>query len=634
MKNDGFLRIAAATPHIRVADCVSNKAAISALLRAANEQGVSAIVFPELCLTGYTCGDLFHDTTLLQAAERALQELIEESASYHLLAVVGLPAAFGASLYNVAAVFCRGKLLGLTAKSHIPNYSEFYEARHFSPAPGTPIPVTFCGQETLLGRERIYSCADAPEFTVGVEICEDLWVPEPPSSRMAQCGATVLLNPSASDEVIGKANYRRSLVRDQSARLFCAYAYADAGEGESSTDLVFAGHDLIAENGAMLAESQPFTTGMVTAEVDLQRLVQERRRANTWADRFDGPAPIPFSLSLPDLTLTRSFARLPFVPQDAQDLSGRCEMILHLQASGLKTRLAHTGVQHAVVGLSGGLDSTLALLVTVRAFDALALPRKGILAVTMPGFGTTGRTKGNAEKLAELLGVDFCTVPIGDAVSGHFQDIGHDPTVHDVTYENAQARERTQILMDVANSCRGIVVGTGDMSEDALGWCTFGGDHLANYNVNVCLTKTMIRRMVTFLCSRFDDEVGSILRDIVDTPVSPELLPPDESGKIQQKTEDILGSYELHDFFLYYLLRCSFPPRKLYYYACVAFSGQFSASYILEKLKVFLNRFFAGQFKRSCTPDSADITEVCLSRCPIPSDCSPQALLSDLADIR
>ena len=425
MKNDGFLRIAAATPHIRVADCVSNKAAISALLRAANEQGVSAIVFPELCLTGYTCGDLFHDTTLLQAAERALQELIEESASYHLLAVVGLPAAFGASLYNVAAVFCRGKLLGLTAKSHIPNYSEFYEARHFSPAPDTPIPVTFCGQETLLGRERIYSCADAPEFTVGVEICEDLWVPEPPSSRMAQCGATVLLNPSASDEVIGKANYRRSLVRDQSARLFCAYAYADAGEGESSTDLVFAGHDLLAENGAILAESQPFTTGLVTAEVDLQRLVQERRRANTWADRFGGPAPIPFSLSLPELTLTRPFARLPFVPQDAQDLSGRCEMILHLQASGLKTRLAHTGVQHAVVGLSGGLDSTLALLVTVRAFDALALPRKGILAVTMPGFGTTGRTKGNAEKLAELLGVDFCTVPIGDAVSGHFQDIGH-----------------------------------------------------------------------------------------------------------------------------------------------------------------------------------------------------------------
>ncbi|MFR2561585.1 MAG: nitrilase-related carbon-nitrogen hydrolase [Anaeromassilibacillus sp.] len=321
----------------------------------------------------------------------------------------------------------------------------------------------------MLGRERIYSCADAPEFTVGVEICEDLWVPEPPSSRMAQCGATVLLNPSASDEVIGKANYRRSLVRDQSARLFCAYAYADAGEGESSTDLVFAGHDLIAENGAMLAESQPFTTGMVTAEVDLQRLVQERRRANTWADRFDGPAPIPFSLSLPDLTLTRSFARLPFVPQDAQDLSGRCEMILHLQASGLKTRLAHTGVQHAVVGLSGGLDSTLALLVTVRAFDALALPRKGILAVTMPGFGTTGRTKGNAEKLAELLGVDFCTVPIGDAVSGHFQDIGHDPTVHDVTYENAQARERTQILMDLANQNGGLVIGTGTSRRRSAG---------------------------------------------------------------------------------------------------------------------------------------------------------------------
>lgn len=632
MKNDGFLRIAAATPHIRVADCASNKAAISALLRAANEQGVSAIVFPELCLTGYTCGDLFHDTTLLQAAERALRELIEESASYHLLAVVGLPAAFGASLYNVAAVFCRGKLLGLTAKSHIPNYSEFYEARHFSPAPDMPVPVTFCGQETLLGRERIYSCADAPEFTVGVEICEDLWVPEPPSSRMAQCGATVLLNPSASDEVIGKANYRRSLVRDQSARLFCAYAYADAGEGESSTDLVFAGHDLLAENGAILAESQPFTTGLVTAEVDLQRLVQERRRANTWADRFGGPVPIPFSLSLPELTLTRPFARLPFVPQDAQDLSGRCEMILHLQASGLKTRLAHTGVQHAVVGLSGGLDSTLALLVTVRAFDALALPRKGILAVTMPGFGTTGRTKGNAEKLAELLGVDFCTVPIGDAVSGHFQDIGHDPTVHDVTYENAQARERTQILMDLANQNGGLVIGTGDLSELALGWATYNGDHMSMYAVNASVPKTLVRHLVHYAAQQSGGALCEVLEDILDTPVSPELLPPVD-GVISQKTESLVGPYELHDFFLYHMLRFGFPPSKIYRMALRTFSGTYDAATIYKWLYTFYRRFFAQQFKRSCLPDGPKVGTVALSPrgdWRMPSDASARLWLEEL----
>ena len=393
---------------------------------------------------------------------------------------------------------------------------------------------------------------------MGVEICEDLWVPEPPSSRMAQCGATVLLNPSASDEVIGKANYRRSLVRDQSARLFCAYAYADAGEGESSTDLVFAGHDLIAENGAILAESQPFTTGLVTAEVDLQRLVQER------------------------------------------------------QASGLKTRLAHTGVQHAVVGLSGGLDSTLALLVTVRAFDALSLPRKGILAVTMPGFGTTGRTKGNAEKLAELLGVDFCTVPIGDAVSGHFQDIGHDPTVHDVTYENAQARERTQILMDLANQNGGLVIGTGDLSELALGCATYNGDHMSMYEVNASVPKTLVRHLVHYAAQQSGGALCEVLEDILDTPVSPELLPPVD-GVIAQKTESLVGPYELHDFFLYHMLRFGFPPSKIYRMALRTFSGTYDAATIYKWLYTFYRRFFAQQFKRSCLPDGPKVGTVALS---------------------
>ena len=632
MKNDGFLRVAAATPHIRVADCDFNKEAISALLHTAAEQHVGAIVFPELCLTGYTCGDLFHDTTLLQAAEQALGELLEESNAYPLLAVVGLPAAFGSSLYNVAAVFCQGKLLGLTAKSHIPNYSEFYEARHFAPAPPTPVPVTFCGQETVLGCELVYTCMETPEFTVGVEICEDLWVPEPPCAHMAQAGATLLLNTSASDEVIGKANYRRGLVRDQSARLFCAYAYADAGEGESTTDLVFAGHNLIAENGGILAESQPFTTGLTCAEIDLQRLMQERRRANTWNNRFDGPAPIPFSLELPDFPITRSFARLPFVPQDAQDLFGRCEMILHLQAAGLKTRLEHTGVRHAVVGLSGGLDSTLALLVTVRAFDALQLPRKGILAVTMPGFGTTGRTKGNAEQLAGLLGVAFDTVSIHDAVSGHFRDIGHDPSVHDVTYENAQARERTQILMDLANQNGGLVIGTGDLSELALGWATYNGDHMSMYAVNASIPKTLVRHLVHYAAQQAGGALCDVLEDILDTPVSPELLPPVD-GVISQKTENLVGPYELHDFFLYHMLRFGFSPAKIYRMALRAFAGTYDAETIQKWLFIFYRRFFAQQFKRSCLPDGPKVGSVALSPrgdWRMPSDASAKLWLQEI----
>ncbi len=635
MKNDGFLRIAAATPRVRVADCASNKEAILALLRDAAEQNAAAVVFPELCLTGYTCGDLFHSVTLLHAAEQALKDLMQESAAYDVLAVVGLPAAFGASLYNVAAVFCHGKLLGLTAKNHIPNYSEFYEARYFSPAPSAPVPVTFCGQETLLGRELLYRCTDAPEFTVGVEICEDLWVPEPPCARMAQRGAAVILNPSASDEVIGKSDYRRNLVCGQSSRLFCAYAYADAGEGESTTDLVFAGHNLIAENGGVLAESQPFTTGLITAEIDLQRLIQERRRANTFVNGTDGPSPIPFSLALPDLELKRQFPRLPFVPRDEKDLSSRCEMILNLQAAGLKSRLAHTNAHHAVVGLSGGLDSTLALLVTVRAFDALKLPRKGILAVTMPGFGTTGRTKSNAEKLAELLEVDFQTVPIGDAVTGHFRDIGHDATVHDVTYENAQARERTQILMDLANQNGGLVIGTGDLSELALGWATYNGDHMSMYAVNASVPKTLMRYLVRHAAQQAGGALCEVLEDILDTPVSPELLPPVD-GVISQETENLVGPYELHDFFLYHMLRFGFPPSKIYRMALRAFAGDYDAPTVKKWLHTFYRRFFSQQFKRSCLPDGPKVGSVALSPrgdWRMPSDASARLWLEEIETI-
>ena len=632
MKNDGFLRVAAATPHIRVADCAHNKRAVLALLREAADQGAAAVVFPELCLTGYTCGDLFHDATLLHAAEQNLQELLAETASLPILAAVGLPAVFGASLYNLAAVFCHGKLLGLAAKGNIPNYGEFYEARHFVPAPAVPRAVSFCGQEVLLGRELLYRCADAPEFTVGVEICEDLWIPEPPCGPMAQRGATLILNPSASDETVGKADYRRSLVRGQSARLFCAYAYADAGEGESSTDLVFAGHDLIAENGGVLCESRPFTTGLITAEVDLQRLLQERLRANTWADRLDGPAPIPFSLRLPAQELTRQFAPQPFVPQDERDLSGRCEMILTLQAAGLKTRLAHTGTKNAVVGLSGGLDSTLALLVAARAFDMLGLPRKGILAVTMPGFGTTGRTKGNAEKLAELLETGFRTIPIGDAVSGHFRDIGHDPAVRDVTYENAQARERTQILMDLANQNGGMVIGTGDLSELALGWATYNGDHMSMYAVNASVPKTLVRHLVRHAALAAGGALCEVLTDILDTPVSPALLPPVD-GEISQVTEDLVGPYELHDFFLYLMLSFGFRPSKIYRMALRTFAGLYGGAVIRKWLRVFYRRFFSQQFKRSCLPDGPKVGSVALSPrgdWRMPSDASARLWLEEI----
>lgn len=633
MKNDGFVRIAAATPRIKVADCKYNKKQILQLVKDAAAQGASAVVFPELCLTGYTCGDLFHDAALLSSAEQALRELMEETKELDVLAAVGLPAAFGASLYNTAAVFCRGRLLGLTAKSHIPNYSEFYEARYFAAAPAAdqPVPVTFCGQQTLLGRELLYSCVECPELTVGVEVCEDLWVPEPPCVHMAQRGAVVMLNLSASDEVVGKAEYRRSLVQGQSARLFCAYAYADAGEGESSTDLVFAGHNLIAENGVLLKESKAFSTGLLTAEVDLQRLRQERRRATTWIN-LPGGTPVPFSMAIPELELTSYIAQQPFVPGSSTDLSERCETILGVQAAGLETRLSHTGAKSVVLGLSGGLDSTLALLVAVRAFDTLDLKRKGILAVTMPGFGTTGRTKGNAEKLAELLEVDFRTVPIGDAVSGHFRDIGHDPAVRDVTYENAQARERTQILMDIANQTGGLVVGTGDLSELALGWATYNGDHMSMYAVNASVPKTLVRHLVRYAAEQAGGALGAVLEDILDTPVSPELLPP-EGEEIAQQTEDLVGPYELHDFFLYYMLRFGFAPGKIYRLALRAFAGVYDAAIVKKWLYTFYRRFFSQQFKRSCMPDGPKVGRVALSPrgdWRMPSDASARIWLEEI----
>lgn len=627
---DGFYRLAAATPEIRVADCVYNAKAVIALAKAAAERGVCAVVFPELCLTGYTCGDLFRDNTLLEGAENALRDVMRETASLDMLLITGLPVAVGADLYNCAAVTYHGRILGLVPKSSIPNYSEFYEGRHFTPGP-SDCEIEFCSRTVPLGTDLLFRCADQPELVLGVEICEDLWISAPPSAKLAAAGATVLMNPSASDEVVGKASYRRSLVAGQSARLYAAYVYADAGEGESTTDLVFSGHCLIAEGGGILAESEPFTTGLTVADVDLQRLRLERLHSTTW----NNSAPvheISFRMPVIERPLERKFSRTPFVPLDQTDLAERCEMIISMQAHGLKTRLSRAGAKNAVLGLSGGLDSTLALLVTTRAFDLLGLDRKGIFTASMPCFGTTERTRHNAQGLAEALGVSFREIPIGQAVLLHFQDIGHDPEVRDVTYENSQARERTQVLMDIANQINGLVIGTGDLSELALGWATYNGDHMSMYGVNGSIPKTLVRHLVRHAAEQNGGEIRSLLLDILDTPVSPELLPP-VNGVIAQKTEDLVGPYELHDFFLYYLLRFGFRPGKIFRMAEQAFVGCYDREIIKKWITVFYRRFFSQQFKRSCLPDGPKVGSVSLSPrgdFRMPSDASAALWLTEI----
>lgn len=629
--NDGFLKIAAATPVVRVADCRYNLESVWALMQECGRRGVAAAAFPELCLTGYTCGDLFRDRTLIAGAENALAELLDRSKRLNLLTLVGLPVAAGADLYNCAAVFCRGELLGVVPKANIPNYTEFYEARYFTPGKDFR-QIRLCGKEVPFGRDLLFRCGSMPGFTAGAELCEDLWVPCPPSVRLAQSGAAVIFNLSASDEIIGKAPYRRDLVRMQSGHLACAYCYADAGEGESSTDLIYTGHSIIAENGTVLAESEQFTTGLTTADVDLERLSQERLRMTTWSN--EGQAhEIPFSMELPPFRMERKFPSTPFVPGDVRDLSDRCEMILNLQACGLKTRLRHTGSKCAVIGVSGGLDSTLALLVTARAFDLLKMDHQGILAVTMPGFGTTGRTRGNAQRLAEYLNAKFVEIPIGDSVSKHFADIGHDPENRDVTYENAQARERTQVLMDLANQCGGLVIGTGDLSELALGWATYNGDIMSMYGVNCSVPKTLVRHLVHHAAVTGSEELRALLEDVLDTPVSPELLPPEQNGEIAQKTEHIVGPYELHDFFLYYMMRFGFSPGKIYRMALSAFEGQYDGPTVKKWLGEFYRRFFTNQFKRSALPDGPKVGSVSLSQrgdWRMPSDASAALWMEEI----
>ena len=609
----GFVKAAAVTPKIKVADTKYNAELILDMMKESTRQGAKIVVFPELCLTGYTCQDLFLQERLLQGAKDALMKLVKESASLDAIFFVGLPFEILGKLYNVAAVFSPGEVLGLVPKSYLPNYNEFYEARHFVSGAELATEVVLPdGSCVPADRDLLFVCEQMPKLRIGVELCEDLWTPNPPSISHALAGASVLVNLSASNELTGKDSYRRELVSGQSARLLAAYIYASAGEGESTQDLVFSGHNIIAENGQILAESKRFGHGILYSEIDVERLCAQRRRMTTFVTEDQTHTEILFSLKIEETKLTRLIDPAPFVPTDRQNREKRCDEILMIQAMGLKKRLEHTGA-NAVVGISGGLDSTLALLVTVRAFDLCGRDHKGITAVTMPGFGTTDRTYDNAVKLIQSLGAEFVEVDICQAVNVHFSDIGQDPSVHDVTYENSQARERTQILMDIANKKNALVIGTGDLSELALGWATYNGDHMSMYAVNASVPKTLVRHLVRYYADTCEDkQLSDTLYDVLDTPVSPELLPP-EDGKISQKTEDLVGPYELHDFFLYYMLRQGFSPAKIYRLAKIAFAGTYEAAFILKWLKTFCRRFFAQQFKRSCLPDGPKVGSVAVS---------------------
>lgn len=636
---DGFVTVAAATPVITVANCKANAHAIVESIHEASAAGARIIVLPELCITAYTCSDLFWQTELLDCAEDALVDIARQTQELDALILVGLPLRATGKLYNVAAVLHKGAILGFVPKVNLPAYNEFYETRHFTPGEANMGTISFKGTEVPFGTNLLFSCTTLPDLVVAAEICEDLWVPNPPSTSHALAGATVLCNLSASDEMVGKRTYRDSLVSGQSARLVAAYIYATAGEGESSTDLVFGGQNIIAENGTILAETAHLhgTTderATVLITVDVSRLAAERRRMSTYpATQADTYRTIPFALSVEETNIVRHFDADPFVPANPALLDHRCEEILSIQALGLKKRLAHTHAQTAVVGISGGLDSTLALLVTARAFDWLGLDRASIIAVTMPGFGTTDRTYTNACSMVKSLGATLREIPIGTAVMQHFSDINHNPKVHDVTYENSQARERTQILMDVANQENGLVIGTGDLSELALGWATYNGDHMSMYAVNASVPKTLVRHLVrhyAFNCA--DEKLSRILCDVLDTPVSPELLPPTD-GAISQKTEDLVGPYELHDFFLYHMLRFGFRPAKIYRIACLAFKERYDTDTIKKWLRTFYRRFFAQQFKRSCLPDGPKVGSIAVSPrgdLRMPSDACATAWLAEV----
>lgn len=618
--NYGFVKVAAAVPHVQVADCFYNIQQMEGLMRQASDKGVQIIAFPEMSVTAYTCLDLFAQQALLKNAEQALLKLVSDTADLNILTIAGAPLVTENRLINAAVAFQSGKILGVVPKTYIPNYKEFQEQRWFTSATELRDKTVSIGDRTYpLGSHLLFT---AGQVKVGIEICEDLWVPVPPSSLLAMEGANILVNISASNELIGKHHYLRSLICQQSARCMAGYVYASAGFGESSTDLVFAGNGIIAENGTLLEESPRFTMQeqLVISEIDIENL-QNDRQVNTsfmhGASTLLGgeTITIPFALSenSGQPVLTRSVDPHPFTPS-GDALKERCEEIFQIQVAGLAKRIVHTHSRTAVVGISGGLDSTLALLVTVMTFDALNIPRNQILGITMPGFGTTDRTYTNACDLIRSLGVTLKEISIKDACLQHFKDISHNPSVHDVTYENSQARERTQILMDVANQENGLVIGTGDLSELALGWATYNGDHMSMYGVNGSIPKTLVRYLVEWVAhNRVDEASRATLLDIVDTPISPELIPADENGNIKQKTEDLVGPYELHDFFLYHFLRFGSSPAKIYFLAQQAFSDSYDKETIRKWLHTFFRRFFQQQFKRSCLPDGPKVGSVSLS---------------------
>ena len=618
--NYGFVKVAAAVPHVKVADCKFNVEKIESLIAVAEGKGVQIILFPEMSITGYTCGDLFSQQLLLEEAEMGLMQIMNNTRQLDIISIVGMPVIVNSTVINAAVTIQKGKILGVTAKTYLPNYKEFYEQRWFTSALQLRTEtVRLCGQIVPIGANLLFETSDT---TFGIEICEDLWATIPPGSSLALQGAEIIFNMSADNEGIGKHSYLRSLISQQSARCIAGYVFSSCGFGESTTDVVFAGNGLIYENGTLLAQSERFSMEeqLVVSEIDVERIRAERRVNTTFAAsqaNLEGKRAIAIAtefVNSKELNLTRKFNAHPFVPQD-DELHEHCEEVFSIQVAGLTQRLVHTGAKTAVVGISGGLDSTLALLVTVRTFDMLGLPRENIHSVTMPCFGTTARTKSNAELLAERMGATLKIIDISQAVRRHFTDIGQSMENHDVTFENGQARERTQVLMDIANQTGGLVIGTGDLSELALGWCTYNGDHMSNYAVNCSIPKTLVRHLVAYLArdnAEKDEALHDVLEDILDTPVSPELLPAVQ-GEISQRTEDLVGPYELHDFFLYYMLRWGFPPRKIYRLALYALGKTYTPDVILKWLKTFYRRFFSQQFKRSCLPDGPKVGSAALS---------------------
>ncbi len=616
----GFIKVGTATPQITVADPSANVGAILRLHKEAEELGVKLIVFPELCLTGYTCGDLFFSGVLLSAAKSALERFLQETKQSSTISIIGFPLVVNDKLYNSAAICQNGRILGLVPKKNLPNYNEFCESRYFTPPTDEITEIELFGEKIPFGTKQIFACRELSSFRFGVEICEDLLIATPPSASLTSAGALIVANLSASSEALTKEDFRRLIVNSQSARTLSAYLYANCGDGESTTDLVFSGHSIISELGTTLAERPPFAdiSELLVTELDLEHIEWERRRINTFVQAsLNDYRTVYFSVAQEETSLTRKIDASPFIPEDPIDRARRCEMALTIQAKGLAQRIVRSYAKKCVIGISGGLDSTLAVLVAVKAMDLLGRPRTDVLGVTMPCFGTTKRTRSNAELLCEELGTELSCIDISASVRQHFADLGHDESDHSVVYENAQARERTQLLMDIANREGGFVVGTGDLSELALGWATYNGDHMSMYGVNADLPKTFIRHVVATCADSAEKDgkarLAEVLRDILDTPVSPELLPSDAEGNIAQKTEDLVGPYEIHDFYLYHMLRWGDTPDKLYRLAKLAFHGKYSDEVLLHWLKNFVRRFFAQQFKRSCLPDGPKVGSIGLS---------------------